>query len=57
MTADPAKSRNIMNGGKQLSFMTVCSDVMDHSAGLDLHSLCDDSNASYKDEEEEYLTF
>lgn len=54
---EPTKSRNIMNGGKQLSFMTVCSDVMDHSAELDLNNLHEDSNASFKDEEEEYLTF
>lgn len=36
-------SRNIMNGGKQLSFMTVCSDIMDASADLDIKNLRDDS--------------
>lgn len=46
-----------MNGGKQLSFMTVCSDIMDNSADLDLVNLREDSQESQKDEEDEYLTF
>ena len=53
----PEKTRNILNGGKQLSLMTVCSDVMDHSADLNFDNLEEDSNTSVKDEEEEYLTF
>ena len=50
-------SRNILNGGKQLSLMSVCSDIMDHSADLDLDFLKEDSNDSQKEEEDEYLTF
>ena len=46
-----------MNGGKQLSFMTICSDVHDDSADLDLEYLEKDSQQSQKDEEDEYLTF
>lgn len=46
-----------MNGGKQLSFMTICSDVHDDSADLDLEYLEEDSQKSQKDEEDEYLTF
>ena len=46
-----------MNGGKQLTLMTVCSDVMDNSAELILNYLREDSQASQKDEEDEYLTF
>ena len=46
-----------MNGGKQLSFMTVCSDIMDTSAEMDLKNLREDSQESQKDEEDEYLTF
>ena len=49
-------SRNIMNGGRQLSYMTVCKDVMDHEAVLLLNQLEEQSHES-KDEEEEYLTF
>lgn len=32
-----------MNGGKQLSFITVCSDVMDHDADLIQDNLREDS--------------
>ena len=46
-----------MNGGKQLTLMTVCSDVMDDSADLILDHLREDSQASLKDEDDEYLTF
>lgn len=46
-----------MNGGKQLSFITVCSDVMDHDANLVLDHIREDSQASQKDEDDEYLTF
>jgi hypothetical protein len=35
-----------MNGGKQLTFMTVCSDIFDHSAYLDLDFLREDSHPS-----------
>jgi hypothetical protein len=48
---------NIMNGGKQLTLMTVCSDVMDHSAELVLDYLRENSQNSQQDEEDEYLTF
>jgi hypothetical protein len=51
------RSRNIMNGGKQLTLMTIRSDVLDCSADLDLDGIRDDSDDSYKDEEDEYLTF
>jgi hypothetical protein len=54
---DQGRSRNIMNGGKQLTLMTVRSDVLDCSADLDLDGLREDSNDSYNDEEDEYLTF
>lgn len=41
------KTRNfIMNGGKQLSFMTVCSDILDNSAYLNLDFLREDSHPS-----------
>lgn len=46
-----------MNGGKQLTLMTIRSDVLDCSADLDLDGLREDSNDSYNDEEDEYLTF
>jgi hypothetical protein len=46
-----------MNGGKQLTLMTIRSDVLDCSADLDLDGLREDSDDSYKDEEDEYLTF
>lgn len=36
--------------------MTVCSDVMDHQADLDLKYIREDTKGS-KDEEDEYLTF
>lgn len=49
-------SRNIMNGGRQLSYMTVCEDVMDHEAQLILSEIEDQSGES-KEEEDEYLTF
>lgn len=45
-----------MNGAKQLSFMTVCSDVDDEPAQLNLQYIQEDSKGS-KDEEDEYLTF
>lgn len=35
-----------MNGGKQLTLMTVCSDVMDNSADLILDYLKENSQAS-----------
>ena len=50
-------TRNILNGGKQLSFITVCSDIMDHDAELILNYIREDSQASQKDEDDEYLTF
>lgn len=31
---DPRSRNNILNGGRQLSLMTVCSDVLDNSADL-----------------------
>lgn len=37
---------NIMNGGRQLTLMTVCSDVMDNSADLILDYLKENSQAS-----------
>ena len=37
--------------------MTACSDVLDCSADLILHNLKEDSQASQKEEEDEYLTF
>lgn len=46
-----------MNGGRQLTLMTVCSDVMDNSADLILDYLKENSQASQQDEEDEYLTF
>lgn len=55
--AQEEKTRNILNDGKQLSLITVCSDVLDHSADLKFDMFKEDSNASAKDEEEEYLTF
>jgi hypothetical protein len=48
---------NIMNGGRQLTLMTVCSDVMDNSADLILDYIKENSQASQQDEEDEYLTF
>ena len=51
------KSRNILNGGKQLSLMTVQTDVMDNSADLLFDYFQEDSEASQEDEEDEYLTF
>ena len=36
--------------------MSVCSDVMDHQADLDLQYLREDTKGS-KDDEDEYLTF
>lgn len=35
-----------MNGGKQLSFMTVCSDILDNSAYLNIDFLREDSHPS-----------
>lgn len=46
-----------MNGGKQLSFMTVCSDILEHSALLNLDFLREDSHPSQKEDDDEYLTF
>jgi len=46
-----------MNGGKQLSLMTVCSDIIDNDADLVLDFMEGNSNDSQKDEEDEYLTF
>ena len=37
--------------------MTVCSDILDTSADLNLENLEEDSDASQKNEEDEYLTF
>lgn len=38
--------------------MTVCSDVMEHSAELDIINLqSEGSKGSQEDEEDEYLTF
>ena len=54
----PERSRNnIMNNGKQLTLMTVCSDVLDNSADLILDYLEENSKNSQQDEEDEYLTF
>ena len=53
---DP-KSRNILNGGKQLSLITVQSDVMDNEADLKFDYYKEESQSSQKDEEDEYLTF
>ena len=54
----PERSRNmIMNDGKQLTLMTICSDVMDNSADLVLDFIEDNSENSQQDEEDEYLTF
>lgn len=46
-----------MNGAKQLSFITVCSDIMDHEAQLVIDNIREDSQASQRDEDDEYLTF
>lgn len=46
-----------MNGAKQLSFITLCSDIMDHDAELLLDNIREDSQASQNDEDYEYLTF
>ena len=46
-----------MNGGKQLSFITDCSDIIDYSAEVILDHIQEDSQASQKGEEDEYLTF
>jgi len=52
------RSRNrIMNGGKQLSLMTVNSSVMSNSADLFFEFFKDDSKALDQDNEDEYLTF
>jgi hypothetical protein len=40
---DDPRSRNILNGGKQLSLMTVCSDVLDNSADLRFDYFQEDS--------------
>jgi hypothetical protein len=45
-----------MNGGKQLSLMSARSDILDTSAELVLDNL-KDSQGSYKDDDDEYLTF
>jgi len=54
---DDPRSRNILNGGKQLSLMTICSDVLDNSADLRFDYFQEDSQVSQKEEEDEYLTF
>lgn len=54
---EKGNSRNIMNGAKQLSFITLCSDIMDHDAELMLDNIREDSQASQNDEDYEYLTF
>ena len=46
-----------MNGAKQLSFITICTDIMDHEAQLLLENIREDSQASQRDEDDEYLTF
>jgi len=43
---EKGNSRNIMNGAKQLSFITLCSDIMDHDAELMLDNIREDSQAS-----------
>ena len=45
-----------MNGGRQLSFLTICSDVFDNSADLNLELIGGDEEAP-TDEDDEYLTF
>lgn len=50
------RGRNIMNGGRRLSFMTVNSDIMDNSADLMFDQFQEDSHGS-KEDEDEYLTF
>ena len=40
-----------------LSFITLCSDIMDHDAELVLDNIREDSQASQNDEDYEYLTF
>jgi len=37
--------------------MTVCSDIFDTSAELNMKNIQEDSQASQKEEEDEYLTF
>lgn len=55
---DESKSRNnILNDGRQLSLITVCSDILDTSAELIQDNLRENSQDSQKDEEDEYLTF
>jgi len=46
-----------MNGGKQLTFMTVNSDILENSADLLFDHFIEDSQGSQKEEEDEYLTF
>jgi hypothetical protein len=43
---DDPRSRNILNGGKQLSLMTICSDVLDNSADLRFDYFQEDSQVS-----------
>ena len=58
MPQDDSKSRNnILNDGRQLSLITVCSDILDTSAELIQDNLRENSQDSQKDEEDEYLTF
>lgn len=55
---DESKSRNnILNDGRQLSLITVCSDILDTSAELIQDNIRENSQDSQKDEEDEYLTF
>ena len=54
---DDPRSRNILNGGRQLSLITQCSDILDSPADLVCDYLRDDSDNSKKDDEDEYLTF
>ena len=53
-----SRTRNhIMNGGRQLSLMTVNSDILENSAELLFDKFIEDSQGSHKDEDDEYLTF
>jgi len=57
-TAPPVEEEsNILNNGRQLSLMTECSDILDNSAEILFERFQEDSQASHKDEEDEYLTF
>ena len=56
--APEAKTRNnILNDGKQLSLMTINSNILDNSADLLFEDFIEESNPSHKEDEDEYLTF